>query len=358
MSQDDKTSKTDGLLDPATVAEALGARRRIVVIEDSRSHFMDDQPRAESQYDRLARLIIVEAAKERVEAIRISELQASLDHLTGRDQVFGTFDVLALPLLPLIDMVDDVVVQDDRSVQIVTALSDKPHAGKPQHQVWRIEPWNVDFIGSDPCLLLERPCQTMRWIRLEDKDRSRVLEMPRTFCIPNGETIRVEWGDPSRPGLNVLISETTKDVTELPNHWCQIFDVCATDKYLGMVFNLNVSGHASSDGTMNGQVTVRVRGTGANPLHEDHDRFTRAGWGMGSEMKCDDAKRVIMVDMIRRDSNRRITDRGLVIFTNTGYAFHPFVPMLTFKHAHVAMNAVWSWRYTARGIVLSRFPLP
>lgn len=340
------------------VAEALGDRRRIVVIQDNPGCGQSDQQKVESEEDRLLRLIVSEAVRDREVPHRISELRCAHQHLVGEDQVFGTYDVLALPMLPFIDLIENVVVQDDGSVSVVTVFPGQPFQGKPQHQVWRFQPWNLLRLGMDPELVNDFPKKTPRSLRLGDRDLERMVEMPKTFSIADAETIYVEWLDPSKPGLNLLTSLTKKDTTEFPNHWCQIFDVCSTNKYLGVVYNLNVGGKASTRGALTGHVAILVRGTGKNPLSEDHDRFFRAGWCERSELKCDDAKQVILVDMIRRDEQHRVTGRGLMICTNTGYEFYPFVPLQTFEHVHVAMGAAWSWRHTARGIVLSRFPLP
>ncbi len=348
-SQDDGRTK----IDQETASLALDATRRILASGD---HVFQGNGFTDIQREKLTRQIIVEAAREHDVPVRLSQLQAAYDHLTNQDRVFGLFDMMALPMLSFDKMIEDVVVQDDGSVHVVT-LFGKQVNGRDQHQVWRYEPWNLDLIGTDPKILFDLPKQTMRQLRLEDKDRQSLVEMPRTSVF-SGECFRVEWKDTDRPGINVVTSETRNDVTELPNVWCQIFDLCATDKYLGFLFNLNVSGRVSRDGEVAGQITIRIRGTGANPLHEDYDRFVRAGWGLGYQMKCDDRKRVFVAEMLQKDASRRVIDHGLIIFTNTGYVFYPSVSNDTFKHAHVAMNAVWSWRPTARGIVLTRFPLP
>jgi len=349
-----KLSRRPVEVDQESARIALEATRRILASGDDaslRGGLFD------LERERLTRAIIVQAASEHEVPIKTKELQAALDHLTGVDEVFGEYDVLALPFSLSGRVIQDVIVQDDGSVQIVVALPDRPHAGKPQHQVWSLEPFSLKSIGSDPKLLLDYPAQTMRTLCLGENERDSIQEVSMSVRLGR-ETICVEQKDPHRRGLNIMTSKTRKDVTELANIWCQIFDLCATDKYIGVLFNMNVSGHSDSPGAVQGRVTVRVRGSGANPLSQDQDRFFRSGWSMGSEMRCHDRKRVIVVQMDQKDDRHRLVDRGLMIFSNVGHEFYPSVPTHAFNRTHVALGAVWSWRHTSRGIVLSRFPLP
>ncbi len=205
----------------------------------------------------LTRRLVVLAISDREKRISLTQLRSACSRLSGKDRIFGSQDVLALPI-PLEGEVHQVFVNSDESVTIVMSSVDA--MGTPQLVAWKLclHHFLHPLFQSVPT-----PLSTMRKVIYRDDDSNSHTRVP------------------------------------IPPYW---------------IFTDNV---------------------------------------------LFDERTQVFVNQLILLSQDTVCPKncGLLITSVQGSTF--YITSLTleeFETAHVAFQAVWTWRKTEGGIILSRFP--
>ena len=148
----------------------------------------------------------------------------------------------------------------------------------------------------------------------------------------------------------------------------EVLDLEATDMYHIVGFNLNSSGTSDEPRKKHRRVMILNR-DGSSRIDQDSER-TFLGWGPNPSFRqtgvatfgCHEYGRTVLVEMGRcaegdRQWDAEVFERGFMVFTDEGEAFYP-LRGVDFRNLQVVDGAVWGWRLTPGGIILSRYPTP
>ncbi len=305
--------------------------------------------------DAFARQIIRAVIDDEDARIPIQQLQAAMTRLSGVDRVLGPNDVLALSI-PYGD-VFQVVVQDNGSVIVTTySTAGGDLSQTVTHRAWCFKPWDLSTIGDEPESVSQR-IATAPLLQIDQNSPPARRPMPQQLKR-GGEIFDIVWQDPKNLGINTILSQTRSEQWTLENIWCYIVELYVTDLHLAIAFNMDVRETRDSVKTMQTRYLVYSRKDSVRQRIDQAVAMVDSGWNYYGGMSYDDARRIILIKMIRRDAFHEIIDRGIMILTDNGQSFHNGLVENQFDTAHIALDAVWTWRMTEGGIVLSRFPIP
>ncbi|NBS41095.1 hypothetical protein EBS80_00350 [bacterium] len=182
-------------------------------------------------------------------------------------------------------------------------------------------------------------------------------EQTRVF-ESGGELFAVDWIEDAANSRNVVRSLLSGTRVDISHAHVTITDIRATDTRLVVTFLLRGREHdMGRRGAPQTMVLDRRTGTWPNerlpgePVDERWHHTTRA------KELGEPNDRVVLVEMARRDADDRVVAHGVRVVTDRGEIFYP-LRGVAFETLQLVGDALWGWRHTPSGIILSRYPLP
>ncbi|MBT5807976.1 hypothetical protein HOI18_01750 [Candidatus Uhrbacteria bacterium] len=206
------------------------------------------------------------------------------------------------------------------------------------------------------------------WLQYTARDPQRLGDAHTQVFDSGGEIFTVKQLKPDYIGWHVVKSVGLPDEVSTGEERIRVLDLEATGKHLMVGFDLNSSGTSDSVRKNHRRVMILNR-DGSDRIDQDSERAL-AGWRTSpsfyqtgvATFECIDYGPIVLVEMGRcAEGDHRwdaeVFERGFMVFTDEGEAFYP-LRGVDFRNLQVVDGAVWGWRLTPGGIILSRYPTP